>query len=396
MNSNSSNSILQNLFDFGLEEILQKIFLNLDPKSLKNAKLTCTTWKEFIDRRIWNSRTARGLLHSELIFRWKNEVEEPMKVCERDVSGYGMYITFVVCDLQVILCSLRSGKVLAFDANACEFLYSLDLSSSLTTGGVQMDVSKKHAMIVCENSGLVLILDKITGKVLFRDFSHNEHFSRGLHQSSSVLGLKMLKNVGVAGTQSGKICFIRNLNNNDENSIWETQTVDSGISDITHIEGDEQMLVIGSRSGAYLWDTKEMQIVPSETSVNVKVWMLSFHYPFVFVIGGNDWNGMKMFDIVKGKLERHIQNDIPFHNIHSNGRFILLSEMMNHRTPINVAIYDQNELLVPGLRDDDLWCRIYAYTSAGYSFSSVIAVSNMTKYIVTNRNTLTVYDFWKD
>ena len=65
-------TVIQNLFSFGLEEIIQKIFLNLDPKSLKNAKLTCTQWREFIDRRIWGSKYARGMLFDELILNWKS------------------------------------------------------------------------------------------------------------------------------------------------------------------------------------------------------------------------------------------------------------------------------------------------------------------------------------
>ena len=42
--------VLPRLFSKGLEEILQKIFLYLDPKSLKNSKQTCNQWREFIDR----------------------------------------------------------------------------------------------------------------------------------------------------------------------------------------------------------------------------------------------------------------------------------------------------------------------------------------------------------
>ena len=58
MNSISPN-LIQNIFDFGLEEIIQQIFLyldHLDFKSLKNAKLTSTQGREFIGRRLWNSR----------------------------------------------------------------------------------------------------------------------------------------------------------------------------------------------------------------------------------------------------------------------------------------------------------------------------------------------------
>ena len=54
-NSGNSVYVVPELFSNELEEILLKIFLFLDPKSLKNSKLTCSQWKKFIDRRIWGS-----------------------------------------------------------------------------------------------------------------------------------------------------------------------------------------------------------------------------------------------------------------------------------------------------------------------------------------------------
>ena len=47
--------------------LLQKIFLYLDPKSLKNCKLTCSKWKEFIDREIWKSISAKKVLYRRLM-----------------------------------------------------------------------------------------------------------------------------------------------------------------------------------------------------------------------------------------------------------------------------------------------------------------------------------------
>ena len=387
MDVNTENSILQNLFYLGLEEIIQKIFLFLDSKSLKNAKQTCALWKEFIERRIWKSKSAKGHLYNELIYKWKNE--KSMMVWEKDLSEYGMYITFVVCDMQVIVCSLRSGNLLTFDVNTCKLLHSLDLARDLQSGGIQMDVSKTQIIIVCEDSGLIKILDKVSGEELFSGYTG--------YQSNpvQVLGIKMLENTGITGAQNGMISFYRKLNE-ERSNFWEVESVNSGIEEITHIEGDEQRLVIGSRDGVYLWDMNQMKVIPSETPINVKVWMLSFRYPFVFVVGGDDWNGIQTYDILTGRLLRNIHPSIPFHNIHCNGRFVVLSEMMNHRTPINVAIYDTEELIEPSLRNQDLWSNKHIYTSASYSFSSVVGVSNMTKLIVTNRNTMCVFDFWKD
>ena len=71
--SQDVNVILENLFDIGLEEVIQKIFLYLDPKSLKNCKSSCSKWREFIERRIWKSKSARQQLRCKLNSGWKNE-----------------------------------------------------------------------------------------------------------------------------------------------------------------------------------------------------------------------------------------------------------------------------------------------------------------------------------
>ena len=77
INNQDVNVIIENLFDLGLEEVLQKVFLYLDPKSLKNCKITCSQWREFIDRRIWKSKSAKHQLHHKLNSGWK--LEEPVR-----------------------------------------------------------------------------------------------------------------------------------------------------------------------------------------------------------------------------------------------------------------------------------------------------------------------------
>ena len=64
--------------------------------------------------------------------------------------------------------------------------------------------------------------------------------------------------------------------------------------------------MIGSRNGIFLWDIEERKVVPSEKPVEIKAWMLTFHFPNVCVVGGSDWDGFKVFNIVTGKLIRHI------------------------------------------------------------------------------------------
>ena len=64
--------------------------------------------------------------------------------------------------------------------------------------------------------------------------------------------------------------------------------------------------MIGSRNGIFLWNIEEKKLVPSEKSVDLKVWMFSFHFPHVFIVGGSDWDGFKVFNIVTGGLIREV------------------------------------------------------------------------------------------
>ena len=71
-----SCNIITQLFDMELEEILQKIFLFLEPKSLKNAKSTCSLWCDFVKRRIWHSKFGLAQLNTKLSSQWKQRPKD--------------------------------------------------------------------------------------------------------------------------------------------------------------------------------------------------------------------------------------------------------------------------------------------------------------------------------
>ena len=179
-----------------------------------------------------------------------------------------------------------------------------------------MDVFGDHLMTVSD--GIVKILEKMTGKEL--------HRSKPLG-TRNVFGVKMLKNVGVVGAENGNICFLRRGATDQE---WTEEKVFSGVREITHIEvcftvlciflvlkvsliicfllqGEGSRLVIGSRNGIFLWDISERKVIPSREPILIATWMLTFHFPHVCVVGGSDWDGLLVFNIVTGKRVRHVE-----------------------------------------------------------------------------------------
>ena len=262
-----------------------------------------------------------------------------------------------------------------------------------------MDISKNHLLIVCSRD--VVILDKITGEKLFAD--------KPL-ESREIFGIKMLDNLGVVGSSRGTLCFIELEKIYLEGFKVSTQSsvskYSSGIRDITHIEGDEDWLVIGSRSVIKLWNMKKMEMAEDHATIKCKVWMLTMDYPHVFVAGGSDWYGVKIYNIKDGKMLRLVNDTVGFHNIQSNGRFLTLAQFSNmyglwgwNTNPMQqdnnvVVIYDLTELLDPRVQMKDLWS--HQQTHSLQSWSQLNAVTNTTKMAVTYRRNLTIYDFWKD
>ena len=56
-----------------------------------------------------------------------------------------------------------------------------------------------------------------------------------------------------------------------------------------------------------MWDLQKMTLVETSQEMLVKVWMLSYFFPFVYVVGGDDWKGFKMFNVITGEKLRDIQ-----------------------------------------------------------------------------------------
>merc|ERR1711971_158121 len=137
---------------------------------------------------------------------------------------------------------------------------------------------------------------------------------------------------------------------------WTEETIFSGIRDINHIEGEGFRLVIGSYNGIFLSDIEERKVVPSEEPVLFATRMLTFHFPYVCVIGGSCL-GFVVLNIVTGKRIRHLETYLSFVHIHCNGRFVLVSEVQVKETTEKVIMYDMEELLNDSIKDTDLWSR---------------------------------------
>ena len=171
-------------------------------------------------------------------------------------------------------------------------------ASSVQDPGSEIDVFGDH-LIAGVALGVVKIFEKRTGKELYRNNSFDLEWCNPV---------KMLENVGVLSNDDGMICLIRRGAKDDE---WTEEKVSIGVPRIDCLEkGEGSRLVIASAYGIYgicLWDIEERKVVPSKEPVLITTWMLTFHFPHVCVVGGSDWDGLVVLNILTGKQVRHIE-----------------------------------------------------------------------------------------
>jgi len=292
------------------------------------------------------------------------------------------YVHYMVCDEKVIACGLEGGDVVVFDISTHQQLYNHSPEIA-DTYPPQMDLGDDYIIVVYNR--MVKILEKMSGSLQYQGTPLS---------SRDIYGIKMIGNVGIAGDQKGNICVIEKESETSEK--WTEKIQSSGIKEITHIEGVDNILVIGSRTVIQMWDWKNQKLVNSTNQIKSKVWMLQYVPPHIFVVGGEDWKGFKVIDINTGKLLRHFKiGDFPFHNVHVNERFIIFCELrpfFGEKDKIEVMIFDMHQLIDEKIEDKDLWHKCYQFIP---NFSQVNAVSINTKMIVSYRCTATIYDFWK-
>ena len=375
-NADQEAGAITNLFNCGLEEILQKIFLFLDPKSLKNSKSTCVQWRDFIDNRIWYSRSdsVKRQLHNKLKSNWKSE--EPVKMINKMLPSR---IDHLLLDIQVIMCGLSSGVITAFHADTGEQIYSI--SSIQYFHCVKMDICGDH--LITAGAGIVQIFEKMTGKELYQ--------SRTLEYVHGPYGVKMLKNVGVVSEIDGAIYFFRRGAKEME---WTEEKKVSGLHGITHIEGDDSRLLIGTYNGLYLWDHQKKKVFRTTEEPS----LLTFSFPVACLVVGPSRYGIVVCNILTKQKVRHIEKESQFSKIHSNGRIVLLSEFTPSHERVKrtktVVMYDLEELGNTNIKDADLWSRRMSFPPPYYS--PIYAASNETKFAISSGKKLTVYDVWKD
>ena len=303
--------IINQLFEFDLDELLQKIFLHLAPLDLKNCRCVCTQWSTFIKKRLWSSKPAERQLRKRLINQWK--YGDPF-LNEYDHGLRG--VNFVVCDDEMIVCGYTRGQARAFDISTGELKFQLECNDQDVRiyDGVQLDLGQTVIGAITD-TGTVSLWSKTDGTLLYQDKHHGAQ--------ELVLGIKVTNDYVLTGGADGSVFILKHSEGN-----WKiAEKMSDNKEGITHIDADGQWAVTGTRKGIKLWNIEECKLVENVKPVGIKAWMLSFTYPHAFVVGGEDWGGVQVWDMVRCvKLRHFMKDEKPFHNIHANSIFLTISE----------------------------------------------------------------------
>ena len=247
-------NIMELLFALDLDEIIQKIFLNLDPLSLKNCKCVNREWFHFIQKRLWNSKSAREKLQNRLISQWK--FSEPF------VTEYGqdmMVVNFLTCDDEIVLCGYTRGEARAYDLETGElrFLLACNTAGSWADEGVQLDLGRTVIGSLTDN-GFVSIWDKSDGRKLYQRNYQN------------IFVIKVTDDSVLTGCVDGRLVMLESIE-----GVWGmTREMSENKEGIIDIDTDGKWAATGTRQSILLWDLEEHKMVENIKEVKTMVWML--------------------------------------------------------------------------------------------------------------------------
>ena len=100
MNTDLDLDIISKAFQWDCDLVLQKVFLYLDPYSLKSSRQVCREWNNFIRNRLWRSPYGRR----KIIERLRNNVftEQPEEVV-LEVARGGMESQVIIIYIELFI-----------------------------------------------------------------------------------------------------------------------------------------------------------------------------------------------------------------------------------------------------------------------------------------------------
>jgi len=380
------HNIFYNLFHFNCDLFLQSVFLLLDPASIKKCRSVCKQWDGFIKRRLWTSRVGRRRLKSKLSNLWKNG--------ESEISPFAWskrVIYCIECDDNAVYCGTVDGFTEIYNVVTGELMHQLCCKDHTegVTECVQFSIGEDIIATLTE-CGNICLWDKQT--------CHLEYQARPHEDGVGVYGIKARDNKVVTGASDGNIFVFEK----EEGEQWvKTLKVNIKNEEVIHIEIDLCWLVTGTDSSIHLWNLASLADGPKSDAIDIAPWMFLFHFPFIFVVGGENWSGFQVWNVETNKRIRNFQLENKlFHTLSSNCNwdFIVFCEIVmlwpgDAPVNIDVLIFDTKELCDATIINENLWRRKRSHLQS-FDHGEVNACINQTSLLVAHGHMVDIQNFW--
>ena len=377
--------ILSHLLARDMEEALLKVFLALDGRSLAACSLVCKSWRLFLQQRVWGNKVVRPALMARLRKQWE---ESRPNVVTKTMAGKSQGFD-IMCDDELTLVGMEGGKVRVVRNNlpaAGERVRTGREEEKECSIVSTLDCRHKHCyrptvqfwlgpeVIVTAGDGLVQCWNRETCELEYRR-AHHARTERANVFGVTVLGSGMV----ATGAEGGEVVVLHKKEKwwkwletgKDEGPIWSVKTRlftgDGGQVCHMHTDPACNHTAIGTRRSITLWDLEQGCRVEGSRAVHQYSNMLVYVEPHAFVLNGDD--GVEVWNLMTGEHVKHVNIDMRFNSIGTNGHQIILSTGYNRymRDTVNfnnscVVVFTTSELADPEVPAEEVEWRQFLRT----------------------------------
>ena len=243
--------------------------------------------------------------------------------------------------------------------------------------------------------GQVTVWNKRTGAVEFKE-KLEEMEVTAVHVT--------LDGAIVVGGKGGVVVMAKEDNEEDK-SGWTVRykLPTPGLEDMVRLGSSGHMITLttwgregGGQAVTSLWDVNEGKQLPGSAAIQTGIDVLVID-PYIFSSGNTRFPGLKIWDMVSGRLVRHFQHPSlhQCHHIAVNGPFLVVNMFQENEGQTSlthtVAMFDHQELLATS-DPSTVWFRILHCSSFRPPFCYF--PTNKTGILTATRDCIQLEDFW--
>ena len=416
---------MNGLFSRDMDLPLQTIFLELDPPSLKNSRLVCGRWNDFIKRRVWGGKKdgkANSKLKKRLAYHWIHadptvksvELQLDIFYPEREPGYVWSYerireircpVQSLSCDDSMVVCGLVDDTAKVYDIQTLALLKDLDCcpllphqpEHGLNYGGVRSDVGQDVVATVTDK-GDVSVWKKSDWSLLYKQSPHG---------NVKVNEVKVLPDLIITAGDNGRLSLLswdgemfslRRMIGEGLRPPWDElqNMLHCGIRGIHGLDSDGEWVLFASMAvGLQLWSLTDDVVGPSISIDTQTIISVALSYPYG-VIFGHFMNGpnvrvVQVWDLVTGQLVRNVNADTVYRTGYNNSIMVGTKALWTPEpTQHGIQFFNLQQITSPKL-ETPLWRR-RKYLEDGDQL--VVSSVNTSCLVAVQGDRLHVWNFW--